>query len=177
MDTERWDLYDRDGKPLGRTIVRGRRLSAGEHHLVVHIWVVNSVGRYLLQRRSPRRRLMPNMWAATGGSAITGEDSLTAARRELAEELGIRPRPEEFQFLGRLNRRNSLCDLWLVQKDVPVTAMRLQKEEVAQVRWVTREQLEEMVNDGRFHHYGAPYFRFLFREIEKRVKKNDQVAD
>ena len=166
---EHWDLYDRDGNPLGRTIERGKRLRSGEHHLVVHVWIVNSMNRILIQRRSPRLKLMPNVWAATGGSAIAGEDAVTAIQRELEEELGVTLAPDAFEYLGRLNRRNSLCDLWFVRKDVAVPDLKLQKEEVAEARWVTLDQLKQMIEDKRFHNYGDPYFRFVFKELEKRM--------
>ena len=166
---ERWDVYDRAGNPLGRTVARGERLRDGEHHLVVHVWVVNSVGRLLIQRRSPRRQMMPNMWAATGGSAVAGEDSLTAIRRELREEMGICPKKEEFVLAGRLVRRNSLCDVWVVRKDVAVPDMKLQKSEVSDARYVTPDQLRAMVADGRFHDYGAPYFRLLMKAVERKA--------
>lgn len=166
---EKWDLYDRDGRLLGRTINRGARFHSGEHHLVTHIWVVNSAGRMLIQRRSAKRRMMPNIWAITSGSAVAGEDSLTAARRELGEELGIHLPPEAFQPLGRLVRLNSLCDVYLVKRDIAVPDMKLQKEEVAQVRWVTGEQLLAMVNERRFHHYGDPYFRFVAEGLRREA--------
>ena len=167
---EHWDLYDRHGNPLNRTVERGHRLRTGEHHLVVHVWIVNSAGRILIQRRSPRLRLMPGVWAATGGSAVAGEDSVTAVRRELREELSVALPPERFEFLGRLLRRNSLCDLWLVRHDVAVPDLRLQREEVADARWVTPDQLRRMIDDGRFHHYGAPYFRLVFEGVERSLK-------
>ena len=63
---------------------------------------------------------MPDTWAVTGGSALAGEDSLTAAARELSEELGIEAAPSELKRLGRLRRRNSLCDLWRLRRDVPL---------------------------------------------------------
>ncbi len=166
---EKWDLYDREGRPLGKTINRGARFRSGEHHLVAHVWVVNSAGRMLIQRRSAKRRMMPNIWAITSGSAVAGEDSATAARRELAEELGIHLPPEAFCLLGRLVRRNSLCDVYLVQRDIAVPDMKLQKEEVSQVRWVNGEQLFGMVNECRFHHYGDPYFRFVAEGIRRET--------
>ncbi len=166
---EKWDLYDRDGVSLGRTINRGARFRSGVHHLVTHVWVVNSAGRMLIQRRSAKRRMMPNIWAITSGSAVSGEDSATAARRELAEELGIHLPPEAFQPLGRLVRRNSLCDVYLVKRDIAVPDMKLQKEEVAQVRWVTGAQLLNMVNERRFHHYGDPYFRFVAEGLRREA--------
>ena len=169
---EQWELLDRNGHPLGRTIERGKRLRAGEYHLVVHVWIINSVGRILIQRRSPRLRLMPNVWAATGGSAIAGEDSLTAIRRELSEELGLTAEAEEFELLGRIPRRNSLCDVWFLKKDAAVPDMRLQKEEVADARWVTLDQLKAMFEDGSFHRYSPSYMQFVFAELEKRLNQS-----
>ena len=90
---ELWDLLDEQGNPTGETMVRGERLRTGQFHLVVHIWVVDTAGRLLLQKREAHLRLMPDIWAATGGSAVAGEDSETAARRELREELGIHTAP------------------------------------------------------------------------------------
>ena len=98
---------------------------------------------------------MPDTWAVTGGSAVAGEDSVTAAIRELFEELGIRAKPDDFRLLGRMRRRNSLCDLWLLRRDVPLSKLSLQTEEVADARWVTRGQLMEMVKNRQFHHYGT----------------------
>ena len=164
---ERWDLFDRDGMPLGRTIRRGDRLRASEYHKVVHIWIVNSMDRVLIQRRSKRRKLMPNMWAVTSGSVVAGEESLTAACRELSEELGILLSESEFDLVGRMVRRNSLCDVWLVRRDIAVPDMRLQREEVSQVRWVTVDQLTDMLRSRQFHHYGAAYFRFVFDGIAR----------
>lgn len=164
---ERWDLLNADGRPLGQTMIRGDRLQAGQYHLVVHVWIVDSQGRLLIQKRSPDLKLMPDTWAVTGGSAIAGEDSVTAAVRELGEELGLRKSPRDFTLLGRLRRRNSLCDLWLVRSDAEVSSLKLQKEEVAAAKWVTRENLMEMVENRQFHHYGAAYFDFLFSGMDR----------
>lgn len=176
---EKWDLLDAQGNPTGRTIVRGERLQAGQYHLVVHIWVVDSAGRLLIQKRAPHLRLMPNTWAATGGSAVSGEDSPTAARRELAEELGIYTYPNELRYLGRLRRRNSHCDLWMLRADVPVESLHLQKEEVARAMWVTWERLMDMVRRRNFHNYGRTYFRWLFQHIygEAGCGGVDHMAD
>ena len=163
---EKWDLLDGEGRPLGKTLVRGDKLRPGQYHLVVHIWVEDSKGRLLIQKRAPHLKLMPDTWAVTGGSAVAGEDSVTAAVRELSEELGIRAKPDDFRLLGRMRRRNSLCDLWLLRRDVPLSKLSLQTEEVADARWVTRGQLMEMVKDRRFHHYGTPYFDYLFRSLD-----------
>lgn len=164
---EQWDLLDEQGNPLGRTITRGDTLLPGQYHLVEHIWIVDSKGRILIQQRAPHLRLMPGVWAANSGSAIAGEDSEEAARRELFEELSIRTVPGELVYGGRMRRRNSFTDVWLLYRDIDPFSLRLQQEEVAAVRWVTPEELTVMIGKRQFHHYGSAYFQFVFRAIER----------
>lgn len=47
----------------------------------------------LLMQRSPRKKFMPNVWAAVGGHVEPGEhgDLLQSCLREIAEETGIQP--------------------------------------------------------------------------------------
>ena len=85
MASEIWDLYDGNGQKTGRTMVRGEEVPAGLYHLGVHIWPMNSRGEFLVQKRSMTVQCKPGIWAVTGGSAVAGEDALTAARRELSE--------------------------------------------------------------------------------------------
>lgn len=164
---EKWDLLDADGNPTGKMLVRGEPLLPGMYHLVEHIWIVDSKGRLLIQQRNPNLRLMPGVWAANSGSAQAGEDSESAARRELFEELSIRTAPGELVYGGRMRRRNSFTDLWILYRDIDVSSLRLQKEEVAQAKWVTTEELIGMLEDRSFHHYGTAYFQFVFRAIER----------
>lgn len=172
---ELWDLLNERGEKTGKTMIRGERLRLGQFHLVVHIWVTDSAGRLLIQRRADHLQLMPGIWAITGGSAIHGEDSVTAARRELREELGIEAAPEELERIGRLRRRNSFSDLWLVRRDVKRQELSLQREEVADARWVTRGELLKMVRERAFHNYGRPYFDMVFRYIYGDTGRKDGV--
>ncbi len=164
---EKWELLDENGQPTGRTIVRGEPLLEGQYHLVEHIWIIDSKGRILLQRRADHLRLMAGMWAATGGSAIAGEDSESAARRELFEELGIRTAAGELVYGGRMRRRNSFTDIWLLYRDIDPATLRLQPEEVAEAKWATPDELVDMLQKRTYHHYGTAYFQFVFRAIER----------
>lgn len=167
MNSEKWDILRSDGSFTGRTTLRGKCvLRPGEYHLVVHIWIMSSDGRFLVQRRSEQKRLMPGEWAATGGAAIAGEDSFTAANRELFEELGISSNKTTLRKLVRIKRRNSLLDVWFVNCDVESEQLRLQESEVAEVKWVTREEFEEMIDSGIYHNYGREYFSTVFQKID-----------
>ena len=61
----------------------------GIAHRIARIFIFNSQGELLIQQRAPNVD-SPNKWdQSAGGHVDTGEDYLTAAIRELEEELGI----------------------------------------------------------------------------------------
>ncbi len=165
---EKWDILSADGNPTGKIALRGRsNLKPGEYHLVVHIWIMSSKGDFLIQRRSDQKKLMSGEWAATGGAAISGEDSYTAANRELFEELGIPSNKQTLKKLARIKRRNSLLDIWLIKTDIAVQKLRLQQNEVAEARWISRSAFEEMIQNGEYHNYGEEYFKTVFKKIDE----------
>lgn len=167
MIAEKWDILDKNGNPTGKTTVRGKAfLKPGEYHLVVHIWVVSDGGMYLIQRRSDSKKLMPGEWAATGGAAISGEDSFTAAKRELFEELGIEMTDKNAKKAFRIRRRNSLLDVWVTTSDLNAWELNLQESEVADAKWITEDELRFMIDHGEFHNYGKEYFERMFLETK-----------
>lgn len=166
MIREKWDILDENGLSTGKTTLRGRNLlKNGEYHLVVHIWIISSDGNLLIQRRAESKKLMPGEWAATGGAAISGENSFQAASRELYEELGIAADSKTLKKGFRLKRRNSFLDVWFTGCDISADRLTLQESEVAEAKWVTADTLKQMIDDGNFHNYGKEYFNLVFDEI------------
>lgn len=161
---ENWEILNAEGRPVGRSIIRGKdTLRQGEYHLVVHIWITDGYGNFLIQRRAFNKKLMPGEWAAIGGSAIMYEKSKTAAQRELAEEMGIRARPNQLKFIKRMTRKSSIIDLYVLKTRVRASTLNLQKDEVSDAKWVTRRRLEQMVTNGEFHNYGNEYFKTVYQ--------------
>ena len=156
---ELWDLFDTDGNPSGTTMVRGHAVPSGMYHLVVHLWIKNKKGEYLIQKRSKNVASMPGFWAVTTGSSVSGEDTLTTAVREASEELGLSVSPDDLKFVGRLRRRYDFADAYLLTLDMEEKDFILQAEEVDEVRWVTDSELMSMVASGIFHNYGPDYFK------------------
>jgi len=169
---EYWDILDKDGNKTGKTMVRGKRsLSKGEYHLVVHIWVINDKGEFLIQRRADTKPLMPGEWAATGGSALAGEGSRHAAIRELYEELGVRAARRKMILVKRQLRKYSINDIYAVRCNIPAKRCVLQEDEVAEVKWVSKEQLQKMVENGEYHNYGKSYFDIIY-SIDEFLKRD-----
>lgn len=169
MQIEKWDILNGDGLPTGRTTARGNYIfKKGEYHLVVHIWIVSPDGRVLIQRRADTKKLMPGEWAATGGAAQSGEDSFTAASRELFEELGIKSNRESLKFVTRIRRKNSFLDIWKIITDIPADKLKLQLSEVSEAKWISAEALKNMIEQNKYHNYGSEYFNIVFNEINKQ---------
>ena len=144
-------------------MVRGEEVPAGLYHLGVHIWPMNSRGEFRVQKRSMMVQWKPGIWAVTGGSAMAGEDALTAARRELREELGVDAGEDELRRIACLRRTNSFCNVFVIRTDRPAEDFVLQKEEVCAVRWCDADRLMRMVADNTFYNYGDAYFRLLLQ--------------
>lgn len=166
---EYWDLYDACGLPTGETAERAGELPKGRYHPVVHIWPVNKKGELLVQKRAERVEWEPGIWAATGGSALAGEDIFTACRREAKEELGIGIDRENTEFVMAIKRKNSLCHVYVCRIDVPAEALVLQKSEVAKVAWVPLEELERRMAEGTFYRYD--YFEWLKAYLSLQEKQ------
>lgn len=164
---ELWDILNLKGEKTGQTTVRGNSaLKSGEYHLVVHIWPVNEYGSLLIQKRSKTKRMMPGIWAATGGAAISGESSFTAAARELYEELGIASSEETLKFVTRIKRRNSFVDVWTIKTSAKVPDLKLQKSEVSEAKWVNKSTLMSMIQNGEYHNYGKEYFDTIWKLVD-----------
>ncbi len=146
---ELWDILDENGNPTGRIHNRKDTLPEGEYHLVVEVAVINSDNKLLLMYRHPEK-LHGDCWEISGGSAISGEDSLTAAQRELSEETGINLPFEEFHFIRRKKCKTTFQDVYYASADVPIEKITFQEGETTDAMWVTKEEFIEIVESGKF---------------------------
>lgn len=163
---EQLDILDKNGVRTGEIHVRNRdKLQPGQRVLVVHIWVINSKGELLIQRRANHLKAWPGRWTTTGGAVSSGEESHLSACRELAEELGVRVAPADMVYLDRIKRDHLFIDVYLTRTDVPIEEVVPQPEEVSDARWVTLPEMEQMTADGQFHSYGEDYQKSIFPHL------------
>ena len=150
---EYWDVLDVKGKKTGRIVQRGKKLGKNEFHLVVHVWIKNNLGKYLISKRTPNKTY-PNMWETTGGAAISGDNSLKTALKEVKEELGIDLEPTKGQCLFRIKKENgetpNFLDVWLFEEDIDISQIVFQQDETCDAKWVTKNEILEMIEKGDF---------------------------
>ena len=146
---EIWDVYDSQRNLTGRTHRRIDPLPEGDYHLVVFAWLRNSKGEYLISKRAPNKGY-PNLWENTGGSAVAGDDSLTATIREIKEEVGLDANPENGKCILSEISGDSFFDVWLFQQDFDLGDVVLQENETVDAKYATLDEIKEMIKNDEF---------------------------
>jgi 8-oxo-dGTP pyrophosphatase MutT (NUDIX family) len=149
---ELWDVYDAEGNLTGKTHLRREPLSPEEYHLCVHVWLKNAKGEFLLTKRSENKS-MPGLWESTGGSVTAGEDSFTAAIREVKEETGLTLDPDAGRFLFRYSGVSFHCDVWLFEQDFDLGEVKLLEGETCAAMAADREMILRLLENDEFVPY------------------------
>jgi 8-oxo-dGTP pyrophosphatase MutT (NUDIX family) len=149
MTDELVEIVDDAGNVIA-TVTRSEMRAKRLQHRSVGIAVMSTDGRLLIHRRSPEKDIWPGCWdIAAGGVVAAGEAFEVAARRELAEELGLVD--AELHYLG--DGKYSDGDVaeigrcFRVVHDGPFT---FDDGEVVEARWVSTTELETMLTDHDF---------------------------
>ncbi len=146
---ELWDVYTSERQFTGKTHRRGDVLPTGEYHIAVHVCILNSKNELLIQRRQPFKHGWPNMWdLSASGSVLAGETSSEAAEREAYEELGVKLDLFGTRPYFTVNFGNGFGDFFIVRQDIELNELRLQEEEVRDAKWVSKEEVLKMQDEG-----------------------------
>lgn len=157
---ELWDLYTRDRHPTGETHIRGEKLPPERFHLVVHVWIRNSRGEWLISQRAASRPTFPLKWESVGGSVTAGEDSLTGALREAKEEVGVDLDPAQGKLVESTVREHfqDIKDVWSFLYDGEIDLRNATTDEVADMRWMTVEEIRQLYDAGELVHTLGYFF-------------------
>ena len=111
--------------------------------------------KFFCKREHPKKKRNPNKWAKTGGQVDSGETVEEAIFREVKEELGIEISKEQIKVVdiyksNDKNKRFGYNFIFVVNYKIKYYI--LQKEEVAEVKYVTIEDMEliKKENDSNY---------------------------
>lgn len=160
------DLYDANKCVTGKTFVKGEQVPKGYYYLIVAIYIQNSKGEFLIQKRVPRKG---GQWATTAGHPKAGESSLEGLLTEVSEEIGIDLSGDNPILFETWNKFDQFFDIYYLKKDIDLSEIKIQEEEVDGVRWASIEEIKEMYKNGEFHegHY------IMFEKCLNYLKKEN----
>lgn len=147
------DVFDEHANRTGRIVKRGQRLGPGEFRLVVHVWIRNECGEYLIQKRSERVQAGAGIWTPTLGHVHSGEDSLSAALRETEEEVGLKLRSSDLRQIDRHTVDDFIVDVYLAKVQMECVGSPILGPEVSATQWTSRDQIKKMMEQGDFFPY------------------------
>ena len=166
---EIWDLYTEDRELTGKEHIRGEKLPENLYHLVVHVWIRNNKGEYLISQRSANRPTFPLMWECVGGSVLKGESSIQGAIREAKEEVGVDLSPDNGKMVFSKVRKtidgkrfNDIVDVWLFQYDDDVTLNNATTDEVEQTVWMNKSQIMDLFEQNKL----VETLKYFFTEFD-----------
>jgi len=168
------DIYTRDGKHLGskeKSICHSS--NPGFYHKPVWIWVINSKGQILLQKRAKVKKSFPDLWdMPSAGHVSAGETSIHGAIRE-TEELGLETLENDYLYVGEFVADISweLAQIYLLKIDKDISDMKLQIEEVAEVKWVNLEEFKELFYSTDFVPFDDEYRTLVIELLEDNINK------
>lgn len=164
---EKRDLYDINKKLTGETIYKGESVPPNRYYLVVSVFIQNSKGEFLIQKRSIQK---DGKYASTGGHPKSGESSIQGMCTEIQEELGLIVTEQELELLysGRKDSKQIFFDIYYLKKDFSIKELTLQKEEVEFVEWNSISQINELINNNLFLENHTEEFYKMLDIFKKR---------
>ena len=143
------DVYDNNGNVTGRTIIRGDKtavLNENEHIAVAVIFIENENGEFLIQKTSEEKG---GEYSSTGGHVDSGETPLTTIKREVKEELGYNIDNEKIEEYGFMLYDMPIRYLYYLKKNIPLSELTIQKEEVAFVEYMSVSKIKELIESNQ----------------------------
>jgi len=126
---------------------RKDRRFLNKFYRVVSIWVLNSKGEVLIAQRAVNKSNNPSKWGQSVAGVVTSDelDYEIAASRETEEELGLKDfKLFKGPYIEVEGTHNAFIQFFYTFKDLSLTDLKLQEEEVQDAKWVT---LKELKND------------------------------
>ena len=158
------DLYNSKRILTGETIEKGQDVPSGRYYITVVVFIENSKGEFLLQKRALRK---DGRWATTGGHPVSGESSLEGIVTEIQEELGQTVNQNELTLFKTIMTEDDFVDLYYMNKDIDINDVVLQEEEVEDAKWATREEIEQLIEEDKFSKSHEEFYRHCLEFLEK----------
>ena len=173
------ELVDRTGRPLGVRTVEEAHQAPGRLHRAFSVVLTDDCGRILLQRRSAAKTRFASLWANACCGHPSPEQSVPdAANQRIREELGLGPVTladagvyiyyAEDPIAGRVEFEYDHVLVGRVPSDLSLAP---DPNEVAELRWLNRRQLENSL--GASPESYAPWLGGVIA----RLARQDSNAD
>ncbi|MEI7718752.1 MAG: NUDIX domain-containing protein [archaeon] len=179
MADELIDIFDEENKFTGVKKMKSEAHKDGSWHRVIRVWIYNSKGEVLIQLRAKDKLLYPNLWDISAAGHIgVGEEPITSCLREIKEEIGLDVKLEDLEFhdiqpariLTSAMVNNELAYAYFLKFDGDIKQLKLQEEEVQEIKFISVDKLEEGLNmTPEIYCPHGDYWFDMLSEVRKKL--------
>ncbi len=181
MKEEPVDILDEQGNQTGQTMLKSEAHAKSLWHPVAHLWIYNSKGQLLLQKRAPDKQVWPNVWdVSVAGHIAAGDKPKDTIIREAKEELGIKIVQAQVEFFDLSPFNDKMPGGWfnrvyiysyITEEEIDISDLVLEEEETSEVRWVDINNLRKELAEAKNHFSpaGRLFFKTAINETERRL--------
>lgn len=181
MSEELIDVLDENGIQTGEVLSRKEIHKRGLWHRAIVVAIINEKNEILLQQRSEKKEKNAGMWdISVAGHISSGQDALSAAAREINEEvsvlLGYRTEIKDFRYMYCYRKEEKFREDFIERQFYDFFILRttgvddktlyFQREEVQAVKFVDLLTIEKMIENKELVERPEVYkilTNFLFR--------------
>lgn len=161
------DLFDNNKKNTGIVIPRSKEkeLPEGYHILISALLCKNSKNKIMMQLTSKSKG---NILSLPSGHVLHNENSKDAIVREIFEEQGLIINKDKIILIEeRLANKIAFFDIYYLEANYKKEDMKLQKEEVQDVIWMSIEEIFYAYEKGKVRNSS-------FESIRNYLKNQDK---
>lgn len=153
---EQIDILNPDGSSAGFSSPRKKAHAEGLHHKSIHLWIVNSFGELLIQKRSLSKTAHAGLWdISCAGHIESGDSPEATVVKELKEELGLDINQTDFTYCFTIFTKNSydsgryidneFIDVFLMLRDIDLKDVCFDPVEVSDVKFLTLREFKALI--------------------------------
>ena len=166
-----------NGKLTNNFFSKEETHTKGICHGISTVALINKKGQLLIQKRSLNKKGEPGKWdLSSAGHIDVDETPEEAAVREIYEELGIKVEEDDLKLIDnylnkvKLNKEiyiNHFTYLFVVQKDISIDDIVMQKSEVSNIMFVNKKEYIDLLNNGNMVE-AIKYCNMVLKYIKKK---------
>lgn len=175
---EQIDILDENGNYTGKSCLKSEAHKNGYFHPTVHIWLFTSDEKILLQKRAMTKKVFPGLWdISVAGHIGAGEEIISAAIREVKEEIGLCLQPNNLIKIGTrkhmVSHANGIQDnefhhVFIAKLTSSLGELIIQKEEVDELKLFDLSVLKNIKN---LKNILLPKFYTYYCFVHDKIKK------
>jgi len=175
------DILNPDGSPAGFNSPRKKAHSDGLYHKSIHLWIINSHGELLIQKRAMSKTAHSGLWdISCAGHVESGDTPTGTVIKETKEELGLDISVDDIKYCHTVLEKNiynsgryidnEYIDIFLMMKDIEINDIFFDSEEVSAVKFIHLKYFRQLIIQQApsiSPHYEEYLYMFEIQELKQ----------